>query len=450
MEKKYIFRNVYFLFAFYLVFCLFFLGLIRFTAWPEMLAWPYLILNGWLPYRDIAIAHNPLLSLDLSLFYKLFGVGVIQLKVFTWLLFSVASFVLFWVAKNLWSERTAFLAILFYFPLFIFYEGNGVWFDFYMGIFAFASFYFAKKRDFFWAGLFWGLAFLAKQTAFWFILPLVFSTLPLKEAPLKVGRVLLGAGLVLILFSFVLFYFGIFSDWWNWAFKFGVMTLPRLSGQIQLPTPRQFVISFLPFSIFVYLILNDKYRFINLFLWAIAGLMGVFPRFEFFHFQPALFYLSIALALVFSKKLPVKNYKFMLFYLSFLALVFGRFLFSSFKQETRFYEKSVQEVQNEVSKIVVPGEKIYIVSYWDSLYALTDTLPATKPLVPFIPWYLKLNGVEEKILKSLEEEKPKVIVASYPSIKTGLIYRSDLIEEFIYKNYYEEKRFGDVFVFVRK
>ncbi len=46
--------------------------MINYTAWPEMLAWPYLILQGWLPYRDIAIAHNPLMLLDLVIFFKLF------------------------------------------------------------------------------------------------------------------------------------------------------------------------------------------------------------------------------------------------------------------------------------------------------------------------------------------------------------------------------------------
>ena len=40
----------------------------QFTAWPEMLAWPYLILKGFLPYKDIAIAHNPLLIFVLTKF----------------------------------------------------------------------------------------------------------------------------------------------------------------------------------------------------------------------------------------------------------------------------------------------------------------------------------------------------------------------------------------------
>ncbi len=179
-------KKDYFLITVYLVVCLFILSFLKFTAWPEMLAWPYLILKGWLPYRDIAIAHNPLFLLDLALFYKIFGVGVVQLKVFTWLLFALALILLFWVAKDLCGRKAAILAIIFYFPLFVFYEGNGLWFDFYMGIFAFVSFYFAQKKNFFWAVGFWGLSFLAKQTASWFVFPLVLTALPLKEAPCKV------------------------------------------------------------------------------------------------------------------------------------------------------------------------------------------------------------------------------------------------------------------------
>ena len=56
---------------------LFFLYLLKFTAWPEMLLWPYLITKGWLPYRDIAIAHTPLMLIDLSIFNKIFGFGIV-------------------------------------------------------------------------------------------------------------------------------------------------------------------------------------------------------------------------------------------------------------------------------------------------------------------------------------------------------------------------------------
>ena len=63
-----------------LVVHLFLLIYLKFTAWPEMTLWPYLITKGWLPYQDIAIAHTPLMIGLLAIVYKIFGVGILQLK----------------------------------------------------------------------------------------------------------------------------------------------------------------------------------------------------------------------------------------------------------------------------------------------------------------------------------------------------------------------------------
>jgi len=71
----------FFLVAILLLHVIFLLNL-KFTAWPEMLFWPYLMLKGWLPYRDIAIAHTPVLLADLTIFFKIFGLGLLQLKIY--------------------------------------------------------------------------------------------------------------------------------------------------------------------------------------------------------------------------------------------------------------------------------------------------------------------------------------------------------------------------------
>src|SRR3990167_793591 len=101
----------------------------RFTAWPEILTWPYLILKGWLPYRDIGIAHTPLLIVTLSLFYKLVGIGLLQLKFVTWVIVAISDILVFRVADKLWGKKTAVLSLLLYIPLQLFYEGNSLWFD---------------------------------------------------------------------------------------------------------------------------------------------------------------------------------------------------------------------------------------------------------------------------------------------------------------------------------
>src|SRR3990167_10635934 len=84
---------------------LFFLISLSFTAWPEILAWPYFILKGWLPYRDFAMVHTPLLVLDLALFSKIFGIGAMQLKIYAWALIVLTDLTLFYVTRRLWNAK---------------------------------------------------------------------------------------------------------------------------------------------------------------------------------------------------------------------------------------------------------------------------------------------------------------------------------------------------------
>jgi len=433
------------------------LAMLKFTAWPEMLLWPYLMIKGWLPYSDIAIAHTPLMLLDLSIFYKIFGVGIIQLKIFTWLLVLLFDLLIFVVVKRIWDKKTALFSVLFYSFWMIFYEGNGLWFDLYMGVIAFCSFYFALKKDWFWAGVFWALAFLSKQTAFWFLIPISYSIivrLSLKVRHLK-DRILKFVGGSVIVFSlfFVLVYaLGILPDFWNWAIKFGIFVLPKSQGQIQFPALRNILASLFPFLIFLPLFLNQKSKILNLFLWAFAGFLGAFPRFEFFHFQPAIPYLAIATSLL------ISNLNFRSFFLRlFLAFYFlaSFYLVLSFclkncGKGTRFYEREVLEVISYVKKSTSPGEKILVLNWWDSVYPLSDTLPATRPWVPQLPWYQNLPGIEEKEIDDLKEEKPNLILL-YPYTDSSLSsYVPQKLYGYVKENYDLKDKIGNIEVLKRK
>ena len=89
---------------------LFLLFSLRFIAWPEMILWPYFFLNGLLPYRDIAMAHNPLLIFDLTIFYKIFGISLFNLKLYTWILILITDLLIYWVAEKLTKSKA--IAIL--------------------------------------------------------------------------------------------------------------------------------------------------------------------------------------------------------------------------------------------------------------------------------------------------------------------------------------------------
>lgn len=445
---------------------------LKFTAWPEMTLWPYLITKGWLPYQNIAIAHTPLLIFDLAIFYKIFGAGITTLRFFTWGLILLSDILVFFVARKLWSKRIAYLSLVTYAVWLLFYDGNGLWFDLYMGVLGFCSFYFSKEKRWVWAGVFWALAFLSKQTAVWFLIPIVLEMInvrqplrvgdpigpvTLKVRPCKVfGKFILGATVVAVPFIFLLFIFHLLPSFWNWAVNFGVFTLPGSQGQIQLPNLKTLGIATFPFLIFLPLLLSkqkNKVPYLVLAAWALAGVMGAYPRFEYFHFLPTIPYLAIAAGLVFESLRDDRKtvFRFMV-YLYLLASLFLiiKFAARDFNGGTRFYENDVAEVVDYVKYSAQPGERIFVLNWWDNIYALTDTLPSTDPWVPQLSWYMKIPGIQEKIVEDIKNNPPKLVIY-YPYTVAGLSsYVPEKVYDYVTENYKISQKVDGVEILVPK
>ncbi len=427
-----------------------------------MSLWPYLITKGWLPYQNMAIAHTPLLIFDLALFYKIFGAGIITLKFFTWGLILLSDVLVFFVARKLWSKKIAYLSLVTYALWLLFYDGNSLWFDIYMGVLAFCSFYFVKGKRWVWAGVFWALAFLSKQTAVWFLIPIAAEMVdikwlmiknilrqPLKVRPCKVfGKFILGATVVAVPFVLLLFIFNLLPPFWDWAVKFGVFTLPKAQGQIQLPTVKNLVVALFPFTVFLFLIsktfgrkqlaTNHQPLTISLFLWAIAGMMGAYPRFEYFHILPAVPYLAIASGKVFSGLNDGKKifFRFLIFlYILGSLFLTAKYFSRDFKGGIRFYESEVTKVVDYVKYSTEVGDRIFVLNFWDNIYALTDTLPSTDPWVPQLSWYMEMPGIQEKMVEDLKRNPPKLVVY-YPYTVSGLSsYIPEKVYDYVTENY---------------
>lgn len=356
----------------------------QFTAWPEMLAWPYLMINGFLPYKDIGIAHNPLLIFVLTIFYKFFGVGIIQLQIFTALIIIFTTFLVYKITKK-WYTPLIYLMLCFA------YQGWGLWFDLALAPIAVLLFYFVKKDNWLLAGTIFALGFLTKQTFIYFLIPVLFRKVDLK-------KFILGAIPVFGIFILYLMAYGLVNSYYYWAIQFGIFYLPHAKGQILLPTIKQFLISFLPFTL---LIFNNELIF-----WILAGVMGIYPRFELFHFQPALPFLAIAISqAVLSKTTKIKYLGIII--LIFIVTILSRRIYNERNLETRFYESDVQKTVLTLKNV----KSLYVVNYWDNVYALTNTLPA-KPLIPYIPWYLNYNNNSELIINNLKFNMPEAIVVN--------------------------------------
>lgn len=412
-----------------------------------MLTWPYLILKGWLPYRDIAIVHTPGLLVDLTIFYKIFGVGLIQLKAYTWILILATDALLFWVAKKLWGYKEAILALLFYIPFQILYEGNGLWFDLGVAPLALLIYYFLRQKKYLWAGVSWGLAFLTKQTAFWFLVPIglyLIGNFRIKN----IKNIILGTLIIFASAALVLLALGIWGDFIRWAFEFGILQLPRAEGQVYLPGLRQLVASLLPFAILFPLVLEKGRKNTDLIVWAFFGLLGIYPRFELFHFQPALPFLAIGAGIVLSKFI---NKKFVLVLLA-VGYLFSIYILVGklWLKGTRFFEPEVLEVASYIKENTKPGEEIYVINAWDSLYTLSDTVPAIRPWIPHLSWYMELPGIQDEIVSDLAENNPRLIVQGEYE-ETGLsAYRPAKVDEYLSQNYKVKDRIGRYLILTPK
>lgn len=415
---------------------LFLLSRFKFTAWPEMLLWPYLWIHSLLPYKDVAIVHTPILIAKLAVFYKLFGVGITQLKVFTWLTIIVSDLILFATSIKIFGKKTATFALLSFIVWQIFFDGNGLWFDLLLSPLALLIFYFVKSKKYFWAGIFFAICIFVKQTAFFFALPLAFELIKSQNFYKYIKEFAVGIVAFGIPVALGLLLFGILPSFYEWAIKFGMFVLPHTQGQIQIPDLKTLFVALLPFAIFALLILRKENRYLDILIWAIAGCLGAYPRFEFFHFQPGIPYLAIATGIVLSevRKTSIVKTFLTLYFLGSVFLLFNYFI-RNWEEGTRFYEQDVLDVVSYVKSNTRPGERIFVLNWWDNIYALTNTLPATDPWVPQLSWYQTQPGIQSKEVSDIEKNKPKLIIMQDYSDSGLSSYKPIYLYNYITANY---------------
>ena len=413
-----------------------------------MLSWPYLMTKEWLPYRDIAIAHTSLLLVILAFIYKIIGVGVSQLQLLTWVLILSTDIFLWAISSKLWSKKNATLSLAIYVLLQIIYEGNGLWFDLALAPLLLFMYYFLQQKKYLLSGLLFGAALFTKQTSAWIAFPVAIDVLrrkPMNFSELEKRIAPLATGAVVFIFvtTLVMYFTGILPYFAHWGIEFGIFTLPKLSGQIDLPSMRELLKALLPFAPMLLIIKKLDQKISVLIIWGAFATLGIYPRWELFHFQPALPFFSIACALLLEKYKVLRNYYFLV--LSILLLLFVK---SSFGLPVRFSDQTVSQVVEAVNNETNPTDEIYVLNYWDNIYALTDNLPATKPLIPYIPWYLDYQQHGLFIKTELQKEFPKVIIKGQYSPGLGG-YKIEGLDEFIEKYYYLDQKIGNVEIYIK-
>jgi len=280
------------------------------------------------------------------------GLGLVQLEIFSWILILITDYLVFWVSNKLWGKSVALLSTIIFIFLHIFYEGNGLWFDLALTPFMIVLFYFFKKQKYLWLGVFWALAFLVKQTAFWFLVPITIYTLQgetLKGAKSVIAKIFYSSLIVFIPFTLFLISFRLFDDFYIWAIKFGMRVLPSASGQISLPTLIQLVKAYLTFIPLIFIP--------ELLIWSLAGSLFAFPRWELFHFQPALPYIAFGFAIILSK--PKNNIRKLISIIVLIIFLYplARTIIRDWGKPARFYDSEILEVsafvKQRISFIVI-------------------------------------------------------------------------------------------------
>jgi hypothetical protein len=313
-------------------------------------------------------------------------------------------------------------------------------------VFGLLLFWAIMSKKYGWAGIFWALGFLTKQTGFWFIFP---AGIFLLGNLVKAGGKFIKGALGVFAFTIVILSLaGILSDFVFWALKFGIGILPGATGQVQLPQAREIFSVLFPFSLLLVALYADWKRYLVLVLWAVFGILGVFPRWELFHFQPGLPYLAFAVSIFFLERKHLgKIASVIIFiYLVYFGYQFSQFVSREYHKPDTFIEPSVIETAEFVKANTRPGEKIFVLNSWDNFYSLADRLPSSKPWYPQLSWYFSVSGVEQNIIDDLTLDPPSLIVMS-PYTNEGLSsFKPEKLTNYILRYYQTSVVFDDKFI----
>ncbi|KKR83014.1 MAG: hypothetical protein UU29_C0008G0123 [Candidatus Daviesbacteria bacterium GW2011_GWA2_40_9] len=347
-----------------LVLHLLLLSRLIFTAWPEMLAYPYLFTSGFSLYKDFIFPYPPGLVWLLAVVFNFFDYQVEVLNVLTWGMILGIDIILYFILKRI----TASLFIsLFFLGIFIFLqsflEGNMLWFDLATVLPLLLGFYFAlqwleKKeiKNLFLTGLFLGLAIMIKQTALLYSVSFVFFyILTIKRINLK-ELVLLALGPLLLVIPLLIYVIvsESMSHFLNWTLVYPLTQWSKFPGYVDFLISKRYLLVTLLLLIPLggailsgKQLLKDKCFLLTL-LFLVAALIAIYPRFSFFHLQPAIA-LSVILFAKISMEIPPKlrlKYRIFLVLVVFISSVLAAKM--TWGEGIRFYGSDDQRITPKI------------------------------------------------------------------------------------------------------
>jgi len=394
---------------------------ITFTAWPEMFSYPYLINKGFLIYKDFAHPYVPLLSLILSCYYKITGLSLISNQLFTWNLILINDVLIFFIAKKFLKNLYILAPVSIYILLQPIFEGNMLWFDLATTPFILTSFlcllYIQNSpKKFFWFGFSLSLALLTKQQSVVLILPIALLLIVDKKIRKFWGYFISGLTVPASCIFLLLLTQGILKEYFFWTLEFPLIWLPSFPGYAELPGLKNTLILTTLFGLSSFFLIKNILKtdfFEKIILISIIGTVIMsFPRFSYFHLQPA-----IATLAVFSVVVLRKNPKMAILLLT-PVIATGLLLWKDYRpfigvEKARFYDKQDISLANFVSQNSRPDEAVYFLGPHSLVFVMADRIPP-KPWIENFVWHFEIPGMQKNQISGFEKEKSTVIFRQGP------------------------------------
>ncbi|OGE72232.1 hypothetical protein A3H40_02530 [Candidatus Daviesbacteria bacterium RIFCSPLOWO2_02_FULL_38_15] len=424
---------------------------IIFFPYPELFIYPYLTNHGLKPYAQILDQHFPGLMFlpvnfdNLGMTNETIARGwLISIVVITHLLLFLISNHVF---KNRYKALLVNILFLVWQP---FFEGWILWIDSFLPLILLPCFYVFIKRKFFLTGLLLGISIVFKQV----LIPL--SVLILlyifwKEKRFKnVLEYLTGLLVPIILVIAYFWAIGVLRDFWYWTVVFNLTTYAQFgrgTGPTLAHFSRVFLVFGLPFLI-VRKIKSKEAQILLIFL--IGTLIGLFTRFDFVHFQPALPFALLATVYVLGWLGGLGRAGIISLYSLILIWWLVIFYKGHLGDRVISFDPDTKNLAEKIKGYTRPSEKIFVYGATPHLYQMSGTLPAGDIFVFQFPWFLQV--AKERILAGIEKDRPEIIVSN----RTVQIERNKLtdftkeIDRYISKNYEKIDGVGDTEILRKK
>ncbi len=443
------------------------------TSWPEMSVYPYLLNHGFVPYNDLLVPYPPMFLWFLQATTLVLGYSPHQTLIVTLFLTLLTAYLVWYISGKIWKDnKLASVISLGYYSIWFFYfEGNGLWFEMLATPLILLAFY--KCYQYFFenkslstlvlGSIFLASGFLVKQSVLWSILALLFWLLLTKynkpKELFRDSRLIVLPLFVAIVITFIIAYFsGYLTNYVLWVYDFVFVKLPFNPDYQDYPSlgsMAKLLLALIILAPLILLLLKDFKKVSFFFGFIIAALMFALPRWGLFHLQPMLAIVSVSAAPLWGQYLTDKNKILRLgsiFIVIIWLLVTVRQDMRFWHQPARFYEADKYKV---VSIIKQKGYKdFYTFNSADQLYVLTDTVPTIKPYVQNFYSFMELPGVQDRVIASFEEKKPRYVIFSPYSGRGGIEagdYRPQKLGDYIEQRYtLKEKIDNNYWVLERK